>query len=324
MAHTGAVQRVCMLRVRVLVLAFVIAALLLIALSRQAESVEVDTRSIKDLMSNLYYAPPESSTNLHQPRSRADTRPQALLPSSADSTDRRPHLAHVQLPTPMVNSPPPLQRIAPQQAPHHRTTAPPPSSRLGAPPSPFCVGVIASDACNQWYANRDLPESSFAPQIWQVMCGPNWFIVCLLTCTLSPARRSQEHGDRRRRRWIAKKVNPRLARCCCVSNHARMCHALVRHGLPALSAPPALGSFRCPSRAHVIPLSPYPLTHQLLVPCMLCIASAPLSATGCHGRGICDKSSGVCLCKAGFNGTSCGKATVRVCNAPSDGHWVAR
>ena len=44
---------------------------------------------------------------------------------------------------------------------------------------------------------------------------------------------------------------------------------------------------------------------------------------GCHGRGRCDETSGLCACEAGFNGTACEERSVRRCNAPEDGLWVA-
>lgn len=46
-------------------------------------------------------------------------------------------------------------------------------------------------------------------------------------------------------------------------------------------------------------------------------------AYSCHGRGICDKSTGVCACEAGYNGSFCEEVNVRKCNDRSDGLWVA-
>lgn len=43
----------------------------------------------------------------------------------------------------------------------------------------------------------------------------------------------------------------------------------------------------------------------------------------CHGRGVCDKSTGVCACEAGYNGSSCEGVNVRKCNDRTDGMWVA-
>ena len=51
--------------------------------------------------------------------------------------------------------------------------------------------------------------------------------------------------------------------------------------------------------------------------------AAVACAADCHGRGVCDKSTGICACEAGYNGTACETLNVRKCNDQSDGMWVA-
>ena len=42
----------------------------------------------------------------------------------------------------------------------------------------------------------------------------------------------------------------------------------------------------------------------------------------CHGRGVCNAATGVCACRAGYNGSSCGTLNPRPCNGgKNDGLW---
>ena len=43
----------------------------------------------------------------------------------------------------------------------------------------------------------------------------------------------------------------------------------------------------------------------------------------CHGRGVCNRLTGVCACRVGFNGSSCATRNPRPCNGPKDGLWIA-
>ena len=42
----------------------------------------------------------------------------------------------------------------------------------------------------------------------------------------------------------------------------------------------------------------------------------------CHGRGVCNAATGVCACRAGYNGSACGTLNPRPCNGgKNDGLW---
>ena len=42
----------------------------------------------------------------------------------------------------------------------------------------------------------------------------------------------------------------------------------------------------------------------------------------CHDRGVCNAETGVCACRAGYNGTACGSLNLRPCNGgKNDGLW---
>ena len=47
--------------------------------------------------------------------------------------------------------------------------------------------------------------------------------------------------------------------------------------------------------------------------------AAKACAADCHGRGVCDRQTGVCACEAGYNGSACEGVNLRECNVVTDG-----
>ena len=119
-----------------------------------------------------------------------------------------------------------------------------------------------------------------------------------------------------------------------------------RHASPA-SLPPA-ATVASPPPASLLPPSPRPLgssspasgvcAHALDLAKCTAWASAEAAlrlpqrvdppqrarqcVADCHGRGVCNEETGVCACRAGYNGSACESLNLRLCNGgKTDGLW---